>query len=101
VRAPFVADDSAARLLGYVPVETYAQGVLPMIDWLLETQARGDWREHFPEIARYDPFDYAAEDVVLSQRSVEALVKALEDDHFGSKLVARKGSIPADIELDV
>jgi nucleoside-diphosphate-sugar epimerase len=101
VRAPFVADDSAARLLGYVPVETYAQGVVPMIDWLVETQARGDWREHFPEIARYDPFDYAAEDDVLLKRSATTLAVAKGENNFGSKLVARKGSFPADIELDV
>ncbi len=67
VRAPFVADDSSARNLGYLPVETYAEGIVPMIDWLVETQARGDWREHFPEIASYDPFDYDAEDKVLAQ----------------------------------
>jgi nucleoside-diphosphate-sugar epimerase len=101
VRAPFVADDSAARLLGYVPVETYAQGVVPMIDWLVETQARGDWREHFPEIAQYDPFDYAAEDKLLSRISPEALAVAAGDDEFGRKLVARKESIPTDIGMDV
>jgi nucleoside-diphosphate-sugar epimerase len=101
VRAPFVADDSAARLLGYVPVETYAQGVVPMIDWLVETQARGDWREHFPEIAQYDPFDYAAENELLPRISPEAHAGAAGDDEFGRNLVARKGSIPADIGLDV
>jgi len=101
VRAPFVADDSAARLLGYVPVENYAQGVVPMIDWLVETQARGDWREHFPEIARYDPLDYAAEDELLSRIFPEALAAAAGDNEFGRKLVVRKGSIPAGTELDV
>jgi nucleoside-diphosphate-sugar epimerase len=101
VRAPFVADDSAARLLGYAPAETYAQGVVPMIGWLVETQARGDWREHFPEIVRYDPFDYAAEDDVLLKRSATTLAVAKGENNFGSKLVARKGSFPADIELDV
>jgi hypothetical protein len=28
-----------------------------MIDRFVETQARGHWREHFPEIAQYAPFD--------------------------------------------
>ena len=67
VRAPFVADDTAARGIGYVPVETYDQGIVPMIKWLLETQARADWREYFTDIAKYNPFDYATEDAVLLQ----------------------------------
>ncbi len=67
VQAPFVADDSTARPLGYLPAETYAQGVAPIINWLMETQAHGDWREHFPDIAKYNPFDYNEEDKLLAQ----------------------------------
>jgi len=60
-----------------------------MIDRFVETQARGDWREPFPEIAQYDPFDFAAEDELLSRISPEALAAAAGDDEFGRKLVAR------------
>jgi len=67
VRATFIADDSSARAIGYVPIENYAEGLVPMVDWLLETQARGDWREVFTEMATYNPFDYAAEDEALGR----------------------------------
>jgi hypothetical protein len=59
-----------------------------MIDWLLETQARGDWREHFSEIARYEPFDYATEDKVLLKLSAVSLAVAEGENDFGGKLVA-------------
>jgi hypothetical protein len=47
-----------------------ADGTGGLINWLVETQARGVWREHFSEIARDDAFDYVAEDEVLSPISV-------------------------------
>jgi nucleoside-diphosphate-sugar epimerase len=68
VPRPFVAADTAARALGYVPVETYAQSMPAYIDWMIDTAARDDWRRHFTVSASYeaDGFDYAAEDALLT-----------------------------------
>lgn len=65
---PVVLDMSAAkRHLGYRAVTTYEQSLPATVAWLVDSLARGDWRERFPLPARLsqengDWFDYAAED---------------------------------------
>lgn len=72
VARPFVADDTQARALGYVPVETYEQAMPAYIDWMIEISARDDWRKIFTVSASYEAegFDYAAEDALLATLSL-------------------------------
>ncbi|MGP6192102.1 MAG: NAD-dependent epimerase/dehydratase family protein [Vulcanimicrobiaceae bacterium] len=67
VPRPFVVDTSAARELGYAPVESYAQAVPALCRWLIETAKGRNWRDVFPVLAGYpdDLFGYAAEDAYL------------------------------------
>jgi nucleoside-diphosphate-sugar epimerase len=68
VPAPFVIDSSAARALGFAPL-SYEATVGPTCDWLVELASEGDWRAKLPVFGDYprDPFDYRAEDEVLSR----------------------------------
>jgi len=67
VPRPFVLDICAAVDLGYMPVTTYTESVAAICTWLGETSTKGDWRNLFPDLARYrrELFDYAAEDSFL------------------------------------
>ncbi len=69
---PIVLDLGRARSLGYRPVGTYAQTVLPTVHWLVgEAQQRG-----ISAVQRTDffdgLFDYAAEDRFLSRGADQA-----------------------------
>jgi hypothetical protein len=63
-----VLDCRAALDLGYSPATTYADAVKLVCDWLVATVGDGDWKERFPDLARYprDLFDYAVEDEFFS-----------------------------------
>lgn len=63
VPRPFVLDNSAANVLGYIPITTYAQSVGPICDDLTRGDSE-DWQARFPILANYprDHFDYEAED---------------------------------------
>lgn len=64
---PFVLDTTRAHALGWDGGPAYVESLGEQIPWMVETAARGDWRDAFPVFSRYgyDPFDYAAEDAFL------------------------------------
>ncbi|MEU7293565.1 NAD-dependent epimerase/dehydratase family protein [Streptomyces exfoliatus] len=69
---PMVYDMAAAeRELGYRPVVSYAGSLPETVAWLTGHLAGRDWREAFPNLAKYgvDFFDYAAEDAWLASRA--------------------------------
>jgi nucleoside-diphosphate-sugar epimerase len=67
---PIVLDMRAAVSLGYSPVGTYADTVVPAIDWLVdEVRVGGEQRRNaFDERFSPDHFDYGAEDAYLARR---------------------------------
>jgi nucleoside-diphosphate-sugar epimerase len=67
IPAPFMIDSSAAMALGYQP-KSYADCVGPMVQWLSDIHAIGDWQHRFPGFASEagDQFNYAAEDAYLA-----------------------------------
>lgn len=67
VPSPFTIDSSAARALGYEPL-SYNDTVRPFCDWLIERAAAGSEQREFEVFKTYwqDPFDYSAEDALLS-----------------------------------
>ena len=59
----FTIDDAKARSTGYRPLGSYEETVAETCRLLMQHNG-GDWRIHFPQLAKYpyDLFDYAAED---------------------------------------
>ena len=53
--------------LRYRPVTTYPQAVRATCAWLVDATRGEDWREVWPEAAKYmaQSFDYAAEDELI------------------------------------
>jgi nucleoside-diphosphate-sugar epimerase len=66
IPAPFLLSDASARSIGYRPVGSYADTVVPAVHWLARLPTSG-WGTRFPDLARYPwpLFDYAAEDAAL------------------------------------
>jgi nucleoside-diphosphate-sugar epimerase len=62
---PIIVSMAAATSLGYQPAGTYAETIVPYLEWMKANAA--DWKQAFPMFGRYpsDPFDYAAEDAAL------------------------------------
>ncbi|MBZ9795575.1 NAD-dependent epimerase/dehydratase family protein [Mesorhizobium sp. ES1-4] len=69
VERPYVLDTSRATDLGWYGGE-YANHVLDVCRWLVDTARKGDWRHHFSAFTQYgyDSFDYKAEDAWLAGR---------------------------------
>ncbi|WP_155384633.1 NAD-dependent epimerase/dehydratase family protein [Catellatospora paridis] len=70
---PYVMDmTSAERLLGYRPVTDYLAALPALVEWIMETTRRVDWRDAFPVFLRAcgeKAFDYASEDAWLAART--------------------------------
>ena len=63
--SPVVVSMAAADTIGYVPAGSYAETLVPYVEWM--RSHAGDWQAAFPMFGKYpsDPFDYAAEDAAL------------------------------------
>ncbi|ASS56447.1 NAD(P)H-binding protein [Rhizobium leguminosarum] len=68
VPAPFMIDNTAAKILGFVPLP-YEATVGPTCDWLGQVAEGDDWQNQLPMFARYNEnaFDYLAEDEFLTR----------------------------------
>jgi hypothetical protein len=62
-------DMTCAPSAAYAPIGGYADLVRPTVNWLMDDVDPDDWRSRLPVLASYpyEPFDYEAEDVVMSR----------------------------------
>lgn len=63
--SPVVVSMAAAESIGYVPAGSYAETIVPYVEWM--RSHAGDWQTAFPMFGKYpsDPFDYAAEQAII------------------------------------
>lgn len=63
--SPIIVSMAAAAALGYRPAASYAEAIVPYVEWMKSHAA--DWKTAFPTFGHYpsDPFDYAAEEAAL------------------------------------
>ncbi len=68
VPLPYTLNCSAAKSLGWDGGQSYVEAVRETAQWLLTFKGVSDWKTRFTGFANYihDPFDYAAEDLLLS-----------------------------------